>query len=167
MAQPASWRLYSFGGLDIKRKYTTKKDKASNQVIKSGGNPLSLVLPFSSEITNVERTREKTSIVVNAVKYYSDFYALKSNILNENKNKSGVYKFTNKLNGNFYIGSSKPSFSLNCDAMLVNAKFPRKTLTLALSQCTLRLDPKFDTFNFCLTQALAYAAKGRACFSTS
>jgi group I intron endonuclease len=27
-------------------------------------------------------------------------------ILKENKNKAGIYKFTNKLNGNFYIGSS-------------------------------------------------------------
>ena len=31
---------------------------------------------------------------------------MKSQILRENKSKSGIYKFTNKLNGNFYIGSS-------------------------------------------------------------
>jgi len=31
----------------------------------------------------------------------------KSNILKENKNKSGIYRFTNKTNGNIYIGSSK------------------------------------------------------------
>lgn len=47
-AQPASWRLYSFGGLNIKRKYSTKRDKACIQVIKSCGNPLSPVLPIST-----------------------------------------------------------------------------------------------------------------------
>ena len=39
--------------------------------------------------------------------YYDNAYDLKSLILNDNKNKSGIYKFTNKLNGHFYIGSSK------------------------------------------------------------
>lgn len=33
-------------------------------------------------------------------------YDFKSIIIKDNKNKSGIYKFTNKLNGNFYIGSS-------------------------------------------------------------
>jgi hypothetical protein len=39
-------------------------------------------------------------------KFYSNIYDLKSLILKENKNKSGIYKFINKLNGKFYIGSS-------------------------------------------------------------
>ena len=33
-------------------------------------------------------------------------YDFKSIIIKDNKKKSGIYKFTNKLNGNFYIGSS-------------------------------------------------------------
>ena len=40
-------------------------------------------------------------------KSYDDAYALKSVILKENKNKSGIYRFINKLNYNFYVGSSK------------------------------------------------------------
>nr|QVG61535.1 hypothetical protein [Rhizoctonia sp.] len=32
---------------------------------------------------------------------------MKQLILKENKNKSGIYKFTNKLSGSFYIGSAK------------------------------------------------------------
>lgn len=40
-------------------------------------------------------------------KYYDDVYTMKSQILSENKHKSGIYRFTNKLNGNIYIGSSK------------------------------------------------------------
>jgi hypothetical protein len=40
------------------------------------------------------------------LKYYYNMYDFKSIIIKDNKNKSGIYKFTNKLNGNFYIGSS-------------------------------------------------------------
>ena len=40
------------------------------------------------------------------IKYYSDAYNMKSLIYKENKNKSGIYKFTNKINGKSYIGSS-------------------------------------------------------------
>ena len=43
---------------------------------------------------------------VNAENYYDDVYSMKQQILRENKNKSGIYKFTNKLSGSFYIGSS-------------------------------------------------------------
>ena len=32
---------------------------------------------------------------------------MKSQILSENKHKAGIYRFTNKLNGKIYIGSSK------------------------------------------------------------
>jgi len=39
-------------------------------------------------------------------KYYNNMYDFKSIIIKDNKNKSGIYKFTNKLNSNFYIGSS-------------------------------------------------------------
>ena len=43
---------------------------------------------------------------IKPVKYYNNMYDFKSIIIKDNKNKSGIYKFTNKLNGNFYIGSS-------------------------------------------------------------
>ena len=38
--------------------------------------------------------------------YYTNIYDLKSIILKDNKNKAGIYRFTNKLNVNFYIGLS-------------------------------------------------------------
>jgi hypothetical protein len=41
-----------------------------------------------------------------SVKHYSNADALKEAILNENKSKSGVYRFTNTINGKSYIGSS-------------------------------------------------------------
>jgi hypothetical protein len=40
------------------------------------------------------------------VAYYNNMHDFKSIIIKDNKNKSGIYKITNKLNGNFYIGSS-------------------------------------------------------------
>lgn len=43
---------------------------------------------------------------IKPVKYYNNMYNFKSIIIKDNKKKSGIYKFTNKLNGNFYIGSS-------------------------------------------------------------
>ena len=54
---------------------------------------------------NVE---SKTPVVnIKPLKYYDNAYTMKSFNLNENKNKAGIYRFTNKLNGNIYIGSSK------------------------------------------------------------
>jgi len=41
------------------------------------------------------------------IKLYQNCKLQKSQILQENKNKSGIYRWTNLLNGNSYIGSSK------------------------------------------------------------
>ena len=51
--------------------------------------------------------RESNTADIKPVKYYEDIYTMKSQILKENKNKSGIYKFVNKLSGSFYIGSAK------------------------------------------------------------
>ncbi len=40
------------------------------------------------------------------VKFYENAYALKKLIIKENKNKSGIYRWTNKCNGDIYIGQS-------------------------------------------------------------
>ena len=41
------------------------------------------------------------------VKHYSNADILKEIILNENKSKSGVYRFTNTINNKSYVGSSE------------------------------------------------------------
>jgi hypothetical protein len=51
--------------------------------------------------------RESNTADIKPVKYYEDIYTMKPQILKENKNKSGIYKFVNKLSGSFYIGSAK------------------------------------------------------------
>lgn len=43
--------------------------------------------------------------MTNIVKNYSDAGELKDGILSENKNKSGIYRWINKINGNSYVGS--------------------------------------------------------------
>lgn len=58
------------------------------------------------EVKSIKVDSETETGNIKPVKYYSDAYAMKLLILKENKNKSGIYRFTNKLNGNFYIGSS-------------------------------------------------------------
>ncbi len=51
--------------------------------------------------------RESNTADIKPAKYYEDIYTMKPLILKENKNKSGIYKFVNKLSGSFYIGSAK------------------------------------------------------------
>ena len=60
----------------------------------------------TQEDTSNVNGRESNTAVIEPVKYYEDIYTMKPLILKENKNKSGIYKFVNKLTGSFYIGSS-------------------------------------------------------------
>ncbi len=43
---------------------------------------------------------------VNSIKFYEDAYSMKKLIIKDNKNKSGIYKWTNKLTNDVYIGQS-------------------------------------------------------------
>ena len=43
---------------------------------------------------------------VNSIKFYEDAYSMKKLIIQDNKNKSGIYKWTNKLTNDIYIGQS-------------------------------------------------------------
>jgi excinuclease UvrABC nuclease subunit len=44
--------------------------------------------------------------MINPVKFYDNAEELKSLILLNNKNKSGIYKWENKISGELYIGSA-------------------------------------------------------------
>ena len=44
---------------------------------------------------------------VNIIKYYEDSYSMKKLRIKDNKNKSGIYKWTNKLTNDIYVGQSK------------------------------------------------------------
>ena len=43
---------------------------------------------------------------VNSIKFYEDAYSMNKSIIEDNKNKSGIYKWTNKLTNDIYIGQS-------------------------------------------------------------
>jgi group I intron endonuclease len=61
----------------------------------------------TQEATTNFTDNEINTAEVKPVKFYEDAYTMKLLILNENKNKPGIYRFTNKLSGSFYIGSAK------------------------------------------------------------
>jgi group I intron endonuclease len=61
----------------------------------------------SQEATTNVISKEFNTVNINPEKYYEDIYTMRQLILKENKNKSGIYKFVNKLSGSFYIGSAK------------------------------------------------------------
>jgi hypothetical protein len=44
---------------------------------------------------------------INLINIYEDAYAMKKDILKENKGKSGIYMLTNKLTKDIYIGQSE------------------------------------------------------------
>lgn len=77
----------------------------SNYLIKN--KSIGLRYYSSQEVTSNNVDSEAQIVNIKPEKCYDNAYSLKSFILNENKNKSGIYRFTNKLNGNFYIGSSQ------------------------------------------------------------
>ena len=41
-----------------------------------------------------------------SIKFYEDAYSMKKSIIKDNKNKSGIYKWTNKISNDVYIGQS-------------------------------------------------------------
>jgi group I intron endonuclease len=57
---------------------------------------------FSPKDNNNSRNGLISPVVV-----YEDAYSMKKEILNENKGKAGIYKLTNKLTGDIYVGQSR------------------------------------------------------------
>jgi group I intron endonuclease len=70
-----------------------------------------LIYPLTTEKKDKESEKTFSEIdrslnYLNPVKSYEDTYTCKKEIYKDNKDKSGIYRFYNKINGNFYIGSS-------------------------------------------------------------
>lgn len=57
-----------------------------------------------STVTGSQPNVSNNSVI--PVVVYSDSFLNKYHILNDNKNKAGIYRWVNKVNGNTYIGSS-------------------------------------------------------------
>jgi len=72
--------------------------------------PISPAAPPDSSVP-AKRSPEPTVPEKVAAKYYPNSNTSKAQILSDNKNKSGVYKWKNKINDKCYIGSSE---NLSC-----------------------------------------------------
>jgi len=89
---------------NFSNKYSFNLISLNNVQVRYYSKSLDTFIP-GELLTQKETQIENNKIV--PVKIYESVQTCKKQILDENKNKSGIYRFYNKLNGNFYIGSSK------------------------------------------------------------
>ena len=62
---------------------------------------------YSTFNSNGKKDSDKGDVTINPTPIvYEDIFSMKKNILVENKGKSGIYMFTNKLTGDIYVGQS-------------------------------------------------------------
>jgi group I intron endonuclease len=66
----------------------------------------SVIASDLSYLLDLENKKENKLSTTPVVKYYENAKNMKQIILKENKNKSGIYRLTNKITGDFYIGQS-------------------------------------------------------------
>lgn len=81
----------------------------SNKYLNHGKDvPIQKCFNLNSVIYNKSNTRfySTSSSEVNSEKYYDDSDLMKKLIIKDNKGKSGIYKWTNKLTNDAYIGQS-------------------------------------------------------------
>lgn len=110
------WMLAS-----VIRNYSNKRSPISHKYLNHGTlvclrgrslfglNRLQLKKPLIrnySSSNGGEDPLNKDNIQYNPVKIYANAYDMRKFILKENKNKIGIYKWTNKLNNECYVGSS-------------------------------------------------------------
>jgi len=101
--------------ISIVRNYTNVKSPISHKYLNHGKDvPIRKYFkfkysPLNSKIYTAIRTysvmSNKDDIISD--KFYEDVYSMKKIIIEENKGKSGIYMWTNKLTNNIYIGQSK------------------------------------------------------------
>ena len=62
---------------------------------------------YSTFNSNGKKDSDKGDVTINPTPIvYEDIFSMKKNLLVENKGKSGIYMFTNKLTGDIYVGQS-------------------------------------------------------------
>jgi hypothetical protein len=80
--------------------YKLKKLNIKNYTVLTTTRPYSTLTNQSSDLKNL------TIFNSYPVKVYENAFPMKKDILKENKGKSGIYMWTNKLTGDIYIGQS-------------------------------------------------------------
>jgi group I intron endonuclease len=102
--------------ISIVRNYTNTKSPISHKYLNHGKNvPIQKCFKLNKISNNLKYVRcysTKSAVdIKNKIKdvnsvYYEDSYLMKKLIIKNNKNKSGIYKWTNKITNDIYIGQS-------------------------------------------------------------
>jgi group I intron endonuclease len=91
--------------LSIVRNYVETKSPISHKYLNHGK-----VVPtqkcFKFNHINMNFRKFYSTSDVNSVKFYEDAFSMRKVIIKENKDKSGIYKWTNKITKDIYIGQS-------------------------------------------------------------
>jgi group I intron endonuclease len=92
----------------IIRNFAESKRPISHKYLNHGRDvPTQKYFKFKNLVNNNKYTRfYSITPVDNNIKYYEDAYSMRKLIIKDNKNKSGIYKWTNKLTNDIYIGQS-------------------------------------------------------------
>ena len=97
--------------LSIIRNYISTKSPISHKYLNHGRDvPIQKCLKFKGLVNNnhkyIRSYSTTSSSDDNSIKLYEDAYSMRKSIIKDNKNKSGIYKWTNKLTNDIYIGQS-------------------------------------------------------------
>lgn len=92
------WIMFS-----LIRNFTEKKALMSHKYLNHGKLvPTQKCFKFKIRRSYSTNVNPKT----NNVKFYEDAFSMRKEIIKDNKNKSGIYRWTNKLTNDIYIGQS-------------------------------------------------------------
>ena len=93
------WVLFS-----IVKNFAIKNSPISHKYLNHGKNvPFQKCFKMSSNIRSI---KFYSTFSVNSVKFYQDAFLMRKLIIKDNKNKSGIYKWTNKITNDIYVGQS-------------------------------------------------------------
>lgn len=92
--------------LSIVRNYIETKSPISHKYLNHGKVvPTQKCFKFKNKNLNFIKFYSTCSDV-NSVKFYEDAFSMRKLIIKENKDKSGIYKWTNKITKDIYVGQS-------------------------------------------------------------
>lgn len=99
------WVLFS-----IVRNFAEKRAPISHKYLNHGKEvPIQKCFKFNTINYNINYIRSYSTTPpsdVNSIKFYEDAYSMRKLIIKDNKNKSGIYRWTNKLTNDIYVGQS-------------------------------------------------------------
>jgi group I intron endonuclease len=91
--------------LSIIRNYVETKSTFSHKYLNHGIHvPTQKCFKFNNNIYCIKFY--STFSDINSVKFYEDAFSMRKLIIKDNKNKSGIYKWTNKITNDIYVGQS-------------------------------------------------------------